>query len=455
MPHARPLAEPAEAPPREQVARAKRLGLARLGVLVLLALALVIAYLTRHCLAVANTTMQLELGINNREFGLLYSAFSLGYLLFQVPGGWLGQRWGTRVTMPLLGILWSAATLLTALVTTLPALIATRFVFGLAQAGLIPNQAKVVNDWFPPSSRGTTSSVIVTAMSVGGVASMWLTARLMQFYDWRPVFQCYALVGVAWAVAFYALFRARPADVPGLNPEDTANTEGAGPSEPFHEPAAEQPPLAAPQLLACGSIWALAGQLFFKTAGYNLLVTFFPALLEYAYGTSSADAGAMASWPLIGVVFGSLLGGVLIDQVQQRTRSKRRSRCAVSAFALLLAAISMFATAGAATAHGWATAMTLAAFFSGIALPCTWAAVVDIGGSNSALAMGYVNIGSCLAGIAITPAIGHMIDYLRAIHGNLYLVILVHAVFYLAAALCWLLVDPEQAIDSVETCHAV
>ena len=58
------------------------------------------AYLTRHGLAVANTTIQEELGFNNQDFGWLYGAFSLGYLLFQVPGGWFGQKFGTRPTLP-------------------------------------------------------------------------------------------------------------------------------------------------------------------------------------------------------------------------------------------------------------------------------------------------------------------------------------------------------------------
>lgn len=435
-----------DTPEGADAALAKRLGVARSGVLVLLALALVSAYLTRHGLAVANTTIQAELGFNNREFGFLYAAFSAGYLLFQVPGGWLGQRIGTRVTMPLLSVLWSAATLATALVATLPAMIVARFVFGLAQAGLIPNQAKVLNDWFPPASRGTTSSVIVTSMSVGSVASLWLTAWLMRSYDWRTVFYGYALVGIVWALLFVATFRSRPADVPWLNTD--ARQRPMLVSEPSPEPP---PGIPARTILASRTIWALAGQLFLKTAGYNLLVTFCPALLEYAYGASREDAGALASWALIGLVFGSLLGGVAIDRVQQRTGSKRLSRCGVAVLALLCTAAAMCMTALAADEQQWAAAMTMAAFFSGIALPCPWAAVVDVGGKNSGLVMGYVNIGSCLAGIAITPAVGHLIDHLHESHGNWNLVVFVHAAFYLAAALCWLMVEPDKSIAKRKT----
>lgn len=430
----------------------KRLQIARSGVLLLLALALASAYLTRHCLAVANTTMQTELGFNNQQFGYLYGAFSAGYLLFQVPGGWLGQRWGTRLTMPLLSVLWSVATVATALVTTLPALVTARFAFGLAQAGLIPNQAKVLNDWFPPESRGLTSSVMVMAMSIGGVASMSLTSWLMRFYDWRSVFIGYSLVGIGWALLFFTLFRTRPADMAWLR--------GGAATVPQKKSVAAQaaappPALQLLQVLACRNIWSLAGQLFFKTAGYNLLVTFLPAFLEFAYGTSSEYTGLLASWSLIGLVLGSLVGGRLIDLLQQWTGSKRVSRCGVAFGSLLLTAALMGAASQAVTDRQSAGMIAVAALFSGLAMPCPWAAVIDIGGRNSAVVMGYINMGSCLAGIIVTPLVGKLIDRIRATEGDWSLVIFVHAAFYLAAALCWLAVNPEIAIDPAETRDAV
>lgn len=423
---------------------ATRLRVARWGVLVLLASAVASAYLTRHCLAVANTTMQAELHINNEEFGYLYSAFSLGYLLFQVPGGWLGQRFGPRVTMPLLSLLWSIATVATALMTALPALVATRFAFGLAQAGLIPNQAKVLENWFPVESRGSASAAIVMAMSVGSIASLSLTSWLMQRYDWRSIFLAYSLVGVGWAVLFYAAFRSRPADVGWLR--------GAVPSPPRPEsPAAGIPRTSGREtlyrFLSNRSIWGLTCQAFFKAAGYNLLVTFFPAFLELAYEIPREEAGTLTSWSLIGLVVGSLLGGWLIDRLQRQTNSKRISRCVVAVTTLTLTAVLMLAACGTATARQMAAVMAAAALVSGVANACPWAAIMDIGGSNTAVAMGCLNCGASLAGILVTPALGQLIDRIRGTAGDWNQVIYIHAAFYLAAGLCWLAVDPERTID--------
>ena len=65
------------------------------------------AYLTRYCISAANTTIQDDLGFDDTQMGQLMSAFALGYLLCQIPGGWLGNRFGTRLTFAVLSIVWS------------------------------------------------------------------------------------------------------------------------------------------------------------------------------------------------------------------------------------------------------------------------------------------------------------------------------------------------------------
>jgi MFS family permease len=74
-------------------------------VLTLLALACMSAYLTRVCLSTANTTIQRELGFSNEQMGLILAGFSTGYFWFQVPGAWLGNRFGARTVLPVLSVL--------------------------------------------------------------------------------------------------------------------------------------------------------------------------------------------------------------------------------------------------------------------------------------------------------------------------------------------------------------
>jgi sugar phosphate permease len=412
----------------------------RYAVLPLLAFAAASAYLTRHGLAVANTTMQEELHFNNEQFGYLYSAFSIGYLICQMPVGWIGQKIGTRITLPGLSAIWSLTTLVTAAVSSLGALIATRFVFGLAQAGLMPNAAAVIRDWFPVRFRGTASSILTMAMSLGGVITMALTAWLLNEYSWRDIFRGYSMVGIVWAILFCLVFRTRPQDHPRTNDAEceliSYGEEHVGQSARFHWPSA----------LCDVSTWALCGQLLFKAAGYNFFVTFFPAFLEFKYEITKASAGLLTTWPLMGVIAGSLFGGVIVDQVYTRTGSKRLSRCGVAFVSLMLCGMLAIASTWTGSASQLTLVIACGSVFAGVSLPCPWAASIDMGGRNAALVMGLMNSAGCLAGIFISPLIGRLIDHIKLTNGNWDMAVFVHAGFYLLSAVLWLAVTPDKLI---------
>jgi hypothetical protein len=196
--------------------------------------------------------------------------------------------------------------------------------------------------------------------------------------------------------------------------------------------------------------WALCGQLIFKAAGYNFFVTFFPAFLEYKFGITKAAAGMLTTYPLIGVVLGSLCGGMVIDGLFNKTGSKYISRCGVAAVALTLTATFAFGSTFTGSAQQLATVIAIGSFFSGMAMPCPWAASIDMGGKNPALVMGMMNAAGCLAGICISPYVGKLIDHIKATNGNWDIVVYVHAGFYLCAALLWLTVDPNKPIGQAE-----
>ena len=160
----------------------------------------------------------------------MLGAFAAGYFWFQIPGGWLGNRIGTRAAFPLIHSLWSVCTLWSSLAGSWLMLAASRVGYGLAQAGMVPLAAKVINDWFHVSRRGICSATFAASMSVGGVISMGLTAMLMDHFHWRIVFRMYSLVGIAWAIAFYALFRTKPEEHPWVRSKDSSD-EPAAPAE--------------------------------------------------------------------------------------------------------------------------------------------------------------------------------------------------------------------------------
>jgi len=440
------------------------LNLAQIGVIGLLGLAAGSAYLTRHCIAVANTTIMDELHLTEKQMGWVLGAFALGYFVFQIPGGWLGNRIGTRKAYSLISLLWSVITVWSSLAFSWFGLLASRAAFGSAQAGMVPISAKVVADWFHENRRGVCSAVIGASMSIGGVVAMKLTAVLMEHYHWREIFWMYSVVGVVWAAAFYLFFRTRPEEHPWLRGACDVAERRKPPGEARVEPAIDRTARAVPlqdedanledehpaepfdwhRLLRIRSVWAINIQAIFRAAGYWLFVTWFPAFLEYRFDVSSTEAGSLATWPLAGVVVGTLLGGFVVDRLLATASNKRASRVGVASVSLFVCGALSLASAWSSDADQFVLLMSLGAVFSGAANPAAWAATMDVAGKNTAVVMGMMNMSGTIGGFTISVLLGYMIGDIKETGGDWNNVVYLVTAIYLAAAVSWLFVDPDD-----------
>ncbi|MCY3757226.1 MAG: MFS transporter [Acidobacteria bacterium] len=438
----------------------------RHGVLVLLALAAASAYLTRHCIAVANTTIQRELQFTTEQMGWILSAFMVGYLAFQVPGGWLGTRLGPRWALALISLLWSLFNLWSARVYSFLPMLASRIAFGAAQAGLVPIATLVINDWFPERRRGFSSATVETSMSIGGIVTMGLTASLMERYPWREVFGLYTWVGVAWAVVFFYYFRNRPRQHPWVNeaernlitrPPFAGQPGAAAASSPNRPESTEEgsprthpsPDIRATllaRMIASRSLWGICSQQFLRAAAFAVFFSWFPAYLEKSYGITPGQAGWFAVWPLAAAVTGLMAGGLLVDGLFARTGSKRISRSLVASFGIGAAGLLTLSALGATSAPllvGLLSAGSLAGSFSG---PPSWTATMDIAGRYSALLMAVMNMAGIAGALLMPIALGYLIGHIERTGGDWNLVLYLIAGTQLAAALCWLAVRPDQPL---------
>ena len=421
------------------------------------------AYLTRYCISAANTTIQGDLGFDDEQMGLIMSAFALGYLFCQVPGGWLGNRFGTRFGFACISFLWSLCNIWSGIVSTLANLWASRFSLGIFQAGLTPISGKILQDWIPLRHRGKSSSWIGASMSLGGAFTLWFTGWLLQRdYDWRAIFNVYSLVGILWAIVFYWFFRTFPREHAGVNAAELALIDLSDESEANAADRSSSPHTARSHgettaaaggilfwnMLTSASMWALSIQSFFRAAGYAFFVTWFFAFLEYAYGIGKLEAGFYNSLPLMAVVVGSLAGGLIVDYLWRSTNSKWMSRSGTASVALFVCALFTFASTWTTSAPQLATVIAIGALFSGIGSPAAWAATIDMGGRHTAIVMGTMNMAGCVAGVVLPLVLGSWFSEIRQTDGNWDPVIYLHVAFYVCAAVSWLFVNPNVSLDT-------
>jgi MFS family permease len=404
-----------------------------------------IAYLPRTALAPAVSLIQKDLAISDVAMGQILGIWAIGYMTFQLPGGWLGTRLGRRLMLPAYGIAWSACTLVTSAASSFTALWWSRLLFGTSQAGLVPCLTRACVDWIPLDRRGIASAAITAGMSLGGVAATGLSALLLPHLGWRLTLQLFALLGVAWAAAFWFIFRDQPRDHPWVNQAELDRIK-----EPLVDPRVRdqiepQPSNSTPTTRPFAVYKSLAFAMllaegFCRTYAYNFLNTWFPTYIERVFSLPVATAAAYAMFPLAAYATGSVLGGVLIDTILRKTGSKWLSRSASGAAALILAGIAC-ASALLATNHITALVLiSLSSACAGISAPATWAATMDIGGPASASLMAFGNMVGNLGAYLCPAAIGLM---LKLNPNGWSSILLMIAIVLMIGGICWLFLNPE------------
>src|SRR5436190_19288864 len=120
-------------------------------VLILICFMYGITYIDRVNVSTAASVFKQDLHLNNTQVGLVFSAFAYPYLIFQILGGWVGDRFGARRALTIAGVIWAAATLLMGVVGSLGSMLAARVLLGFGEGATFPVATRAMADWTPAS----------------------------------------------------------------------------------------------------------------------------------------------------------------------------------------------------------------------------------------------------------------------------------------------------------------
>ena len=164
-------------------------------------------YIDRVCISSAKDAITDDLALTDIQMGWVLSAFALGYALFQVPGGALGDKYGVRKVMTSIMVLWSVFTAMTGAAWNYVSMLTARFIFGAGEAGAFPNIARAAFSWVPLQERGTFQGINFSGSRLGAAFALPLVAYLIDVWGWRTIFYFFGAVGILGAVLFsYYLF---------------------------------------------------------------------------------------------------------------------------------------------------------------------------------------------------------------------------------------------------------
>jgi MFS family permease len=414
-----------------------------------------LTYFDRVCIVRVQGEIQSELHLTDPELGLVMGAFWLAYCLFEIPTGWLGDRYGARRTLTRVVLAWSLFTVLTGCATGLYSLLAFRFLFGAGEAGAYPNMARVQAHWLPPATRGRAGGWLWLAARWGGAFSPFLFAALVRWIDsphvrdlmaavsglaemsgWRIGFGVAGLFGLAWCVAFYPWFRDDPAAKPSVNAAELALIR-TGRSSADSEVHGHADPAMWRSLVASRSLWAMALLYLFGSFGWSFFVSWMPRYLKDAHGIPFDTSESVWQQPLLYGGISCLVGGLLSDRFVHATGRKRLGRAIFPLLGLTTAAAAM-ACVRFVRDPGEAVALVcLAGAAYDFGQGANWASIVDIGGRYAGTAAGFINLVGNL-GNAVQPVVGAWVFHRFGWNSLL----VVYAGMFLLAASMWLFIDP-------------
>ena len=306
---------------------------ARFGVIYFGIALAVIQYIDRVCISWAMPDIRTSLGIAGPEhdhaIGYVFSAFTLAYALFEIPTGWLGDRFGPRKTLVRVVLWWSFFTAATGWVSGLAALIAVRFLFGAGEAGCFPNLTRAFSMWLPPAEKSRAQSILWLCARWGGAFTPVLVWAVLELVSWRTSFGVFACLGLVWAWFFARWFRDEPKDHPSVNAAEWALLAG-------NPPVARHDQVPWRVFLASRTTWLLWAQYFFFSYCWYFYITWLSKFLKDEYGASHSKVAlaVLAGVPLLGGGFGNLIAGALMPHLARWTGSLRTARQALACVGL-------------------------------------------------------------------------------------------------------------------------
>src|ERR1700743_2965823 len=195
-------------------------------VLLLISVMYLITYLDRVNISTAAPEISKEFGFDKVTMGVIFSAFLWSYALFQVPGGWLSDRFGARGVLTGVGGFLSIMTVGAAGGFRGTSFIVTRFLFGVGEAGAFPGATRAMQLWYPRSERGLVQGVTHSASRLGAAIAPPIVVLIMSELGWRPVFYICGAIGLLWALWWALTYRNLPEDHPLVDKAELETIRG-------------------------------------------------------------------------------------------------------------------------------------------------------------------------------------------------------------------------------------
>ncbi len=373
-----------------------------------------VSYLDRANISVAAELMIPALHITKVQMGQIFTSFLIGYAIFQVPGGFLGDKLGARITLAASALMWGLATLATgllpvffagALTLTFVALWMVRFFLGITEATTFPVGNRVVRNWMAPQERAYGSSLFILGTCTASAVTSPLVSWLMLRFGWQMSFYLTSIPAFVVAVVWYRYSRDTPQMHASVNSVELAHIHAD-----IVEASATRETIPLSVMLRRRNVILLI--LSYVSEGYVLFMFVFWLyiyLVEERHFTI-IRGGWIATIPWLAAIVLTPFGGVACDRLGAKYGRLAGARIVVMV-GYSLSGLLLFLAAYARSPWSSVAALSLSIAFLMAAEAPFWATATHLGGDSVGTLSGIMNAAGVLGGILSTSLVPVLVEH--------------------------------------------
>ena len=399
-------------------------------------IATIINYLDRSALAYAITPIEHAFNLNNADFGMLASAFGIGYLIMTVAGGVLVDRYGSRKIWSAFAVFWSLACAGIGLAAGFASILLMRVLLGVAEGPGFPAMTRAAADWLPAHERSRALAFGLAAVPFASVIGAPLTSYLIIYAGWREMFYIMGVLGIVWAGIWYFAYRDKPAEHKCVSPAELRHIE-EGMTHQKNRRTTWREILSNRSLLINNYAFFAFGYLLF------FAISWLPGYLEQTYGMDLKQVGWFLVMPWLTATIFILAGGMMSDWLWKRTGSIRASRSHLIWIGQVLSAACFLPVVLTHSVTVAALSISLGIGFGLMPNAAFYALNIDLVHDKAATSLGIMDAAFALAGILAPMITG----WLAVLTGNFTSAILLMAgLTFSSAILIFFFQHPDKEV---------
>ncbi|MFC1552153.1 MFS transporter [Candidatus Latescibacterota bacterium] len=385
-----------------------------------------------------------DLGISDQMMGYVFGIFALGYAMFQIPSGWIADRYGPRKALSVVVGVWSCFTMLTGAAMNAVHMLILRFAFGMGEAGAFPGATRAFYRWLPPKERGLAHGINFSGARLGPAFALFVMPFLIRAIGWRMTFVINGLIGIVWAVIWVWWFRDDPKDNKYINQAELDYIEEGQQQSEFVEKSDA----------TFGQIFVSSNMLltmYQYTASNMTFYVCFSWLAPYLSSRWGRTGELFAPIPLLVAAASQLISGGLVTWLYNRGYhvGSRRIPAIIGFF---LGAAGLLLATQTTNIVPFILSFSIAILGVDMTLSPSWSFCMDIGGKKTGMVSAAMNmagnIGSAVSAIIFPFFVANVtLPFFAAETGSANSFFIFAAVLNITAIFAWLGMNPRREVN--------